>query len=646
MPGKGVFPCYTKALLWALPAICAVQVSVDAGSRRFIGGVSTLDRKKYFNMHGGPQDSAFTADDIALISGQYRANVGRGFVFSARMAECEEDPDRPGYVLKSSLLSRCAKYPPALNGWPAESVDFVHSSKTAQLYSNGCGGSTKGFVPGSPNATADFFSAFYDACMFPTSAGRYLVEVANECNVKTSKCNTTWDNMVDQHIAVADRLARDFPPPAPTPVVCGPTAAFPMYQLNNFSLWGAVMAPFIAKAAKSSVACLSVHYYDTYNNTAAIDADPHAAPESMRTGANVEALMDLQESASAALRGGKPYPMLISEYGTGFKNKPTVYSPSHEWWIIRGVNGKLLSFMERPDRFLKSIPFIVSKATWYSEGNYSYPYPFVLWRRDPPGPYEQTYLHLFYRFWANVEGDRVVTGSSDADVQVRAFDNKTHLFVVVNNLGQDSAVDVSAAWKGLSAAPARVERARLFFDETAGAPSLIEEELPAPPASFTLQKAEIQLYTLQKVPADTESALAMVRETTLYSDTTLASLWSGRSVFRFSVPLESNGTALGGHIRIALGGDAKTIVSLGASGSIGVSLNGKSLDVNTTTQIAGSVTGISKDDSFFGALAVPFTDQLPGNTTAIVTCASDMATCSNLTVASAVLVVKFRAAED
>ena len=120
---------------------------------------------------------------------------------------------------------------------------MVHSSKTEQLYANGCGTTPRGFVPGSPDATADFFSLFYQHCMYPTAKQRYLVEVANECNVKTAACNTTFENMIQQHIAVSTRLAqqqkhaRKSGIQLPRAVVCGPTAAYPEYQLQNFTLW-------------------------------------------------------------------------------------------------------------------------------------------------------------------------------------------------------------------------------------------------------------------------------------------------------------------------------------------------------------------------------------------------------------------------
>ena len=81
-------------------------------------------------------------------------------------------------------------------------------------------------------------------------------------------------------------------------------------------------------------------------------------------------------------------PLLVSEYGSGFKGTPR-YTAGHDWWILRGVTAKLMEFLDRPDRIIKALPFIVGKATWSapSRGNNgSHSNPWVLWRTmRPPG---------------------------------------------------------------------------------------------------------------------------------------------------------------------------------------------------------------------------------------------------------------------
>jgi len=55
---------------------------------------------------------------------------------------------------------------------------------------------------------------------------------------------------------------------------------------------------------------------------------------------------------------GKILPQLVSEYGAAFSNKEvdgtTKYEPIHDWWILKGVVGKLMQFISRPDNILKA----------------------------------------------------------------------------------------------------------------------------------------------------------------------------------------------------------------------------------------------------------------------------------------------------
>ena len=63
-------------------------------------------------------------------------------------------------------------------------------------------------MPGSSDATADFFSQFVRHCMKPSLATRALIEVANECDVKYTTpyrlgCNISWAGMIELHVAGA-----------------------------------------------------------------------------------------------------------------------------------------------------------------------------------------------------------------------------------------------------------------------------------------------------------------------------------------------------------------------------------------------------------------------------------------------------------
>ena len=131
----------------------------------------------------------------------------------------------------------------------------------------------------------------------------------NECNVKVSRCNTTWSEMVALHVAVADALhaAAAAEPSSPAPLICGPTAAFPEYQSKGFHGWrpGGMFHDFVTGAG-GSMDCFSVHLYSTFHSDPHWNEppDPYTANFSTHSGSNLLATLDLQEVATAALRPG------------------------------------------------------------------------------------------------------------------------------------------------------------------------------------------------------------------------------------------------------------------------------------------------------------------------------------------------------
>jgi hypothetical protein len=247
----------------------APVLSANPFVKRSIGGVRAFDRAKWFNIHGNPEDSEWTAEDVATFSGLYRAHLGRAFSVTSRMKEwagVQEDPLRPGYAEPSSLADSCDMFPGSLKHWPIEAVDVVVSAKTEGLFANGCGLEAPApFVPGSFDAAAEFFSRFAASCLTPSKASRVLIEVGNECDIKYTTswrpgCNVSWAGMVELHAMVADRVHADaaamgYPR---EPLVCGPTTAWPEFQLNDFADFREKLGPFIEGAGRS-VDCISTH---------------------------------------------------------------------------------------------------------------------------------------------------------------------------------------------------------------------------------------------------------------------------------------------------------------------------------------------------------------------------------------------------
>eukprot|EP01050_Picozoa_sp_SAG11_P016527 SAG11_NODE_2264_length_3606_cov_1.320217_1_plen_1087_part_00 len=631
-------------------------VLLQPSTRRTIGGGhAALDRLKWFGGHWGPSGGEdWRPQDFEQFGpAGYRAHPGRGFVVSGAMSQCKEDPARPGFVDRQSLVSHCASHPASTGMWPVEAVDMIHSSKTGQLYANSCKGPMgpppQGFMPGSHAATAEFFALFYAHCMYPTNQSRYLMEVANECNVKIwgNDCNTTWPEMVRMHIAVADAVhsaADGMHGSMPRPLICGPTAAFPQYEMNNFSDWrsNGTFGEFAA-AAVGHMDCLSVHFYDTYiPESDEEDTDPFSGNFTVHLGGNLLAELDLQEAATARLsaNGRTPMPLLVSEYGGGFKGTPR-YTAGHDWWVLRAVTGKLMHFLDRPDRILKALPFIVGKATWNAASkanNGSHSYPWLLWRTvtptgaDPESTtvFLETHLHKWFELFADLDGERFLAHSDDATVQVQAFRSANRWQVVLNNLAfsEDSGTTVQLHWDDellgdeLHVVPvvsAQVQR--LHWNETAGSPLLDDQTLPSMvlPTQLELRPAEALILTVETAVPLTNNdhqsrTVRTVDETTFYSERILHPLPSTKAsaepyLFTETIVNSSSQAVTFMRVRVGFGGTASSLEDSEkayhvAAAAMNVEVDGVACTVDYSKQVAGPLHINKKDFTYLTAIDV------------------------------------------
>lgn len=412
--------------------------------------------------------------------------------------------------------------------------------------------------------------------------------------------------MIARHVAIADAVHAAFP--RATHLVGGPTAAFPEEESRLFSHWDAVMRPFIDQAGPH-VDYLSIHLYDTYGN--AMDTDPQNFTD--RTGSNVDAILDLHEAYATATLG-RVLPHSVSEYGSGFKTKGFGYRPAHDWMILRGVAGKLMQLLARPDRMLKAVPFVCTKATWLSYADNA-SYPWVLWRdlnhtgtgpsRPATAVWAPTHLWKFYALWANVTGHRVRAASSDANVQVNAYlDGAGVARICINNLRRDKAnvtLDLAAFGVGAGAgAGAGVvwHRARLYWDSDAGAPALqVQPEVAGPlPRLIVLLPNEATILSAQGLGFPRDGPPTLV-ERTAYSNRTVINITAGEPQ-DFAVPAPAGEYA---YAAIRLGFSQSTAEPV----VLQLAVNGVACNVNPATQIAGRLERSPSTGERFASIVVP-----------------------------------------
>ena len=394
---------------------------------------------------------------------------------------------------------------------------------------------------------------------------------------------------------------------------------------------------------------------------------------SWRTGSNMDAILDLLEN-HAVVTVGKVLPHLVSEFGALWNDvamnnghsKRVVYFARHDWQLMCSVMAMTLQMMQRTDRILKAVPFIVNRAAWWQYAfveNGRYAYPFSLFRYNVTGEEEwnPTYLRLYYDFWSGVEGELIVSTSSAANVLTQAFCSveRESIFVVVHSLA-DTAVGAAVEWPAeLSSvvfASSNITRLQWVGDDaTDGVPSLRRERLgDGLPRSISLEARETVLLhfagpSVRDVCASTAGGIE--DERTYYSNATITPLPSGEAAafaFELDGSQELAETMRRSTLRVGLSGTVAAYdAAIGAAaGTLEVLVNGARVPIELDGMMAGGGGKLhvsQSDERFFGAFSVSFSPDVlsSGGGRATVVLNNTMAAWSgnDFTVSSAMLVV-------
>lgn len=454
-----------------VPPTNQVSVTADLTRQLFIGGVSTFNRDQFINWHTSGSSSEFSASEAAAMFDVNKTYVGRsvGGMQWIRKQVPQEDPSRPGYVDVAALTTYCQNNQDApVNDWPWQKgryQSFVETDHT-QIFP---GQSTPGyFNPTNYAAAAEWASVVWSNKWTDPVRPRYY-EPINEPFVHATAMGTTPQGIVDFYEAMIDRLHAD----VPALQVGGPCSAYPVFSLNNYDHFRQRVGLYIDQVGLKTD-FISWHIYSTFVDGQDLEPDS--------VGANSDWQLDLVENY-AKNQTGRDIPIVISEYGGGYKNHESspqwsTYSPERDWHILKSVMGKTMTFNERPDRIAKAIPFISGKATWYAgyqTDPENTPYPFVAYRKVA-GVWQPTHLKKFYDFWRNVEGDHFPVSTSDPDLQAHLFVTNNLASLCLHNADytETSVLDISALLgSGVSVQSASMTH--LYFD---GTTPILDELVP------------------------------------------------------------------------------------------------------------------------------------------------------------------------
>ncbi|SFB97565.1 Ricin-type beta-trefoil lectin domain-containing protein [Microbulbifer thermotolerans] len=400
--------------------LSAPMVSIDLTAEKKIGGVSSLDRSKYFNLHSTHASAGMTESELDYLVNHLNIGYGRQFW-------------SPFSVYKGN-----APYPSeafAKENGP-KNISNTKKNPKYRFFSN------RVVVTDHPKAVfvanedptkgakwaANYFKYYFDDETRPK-----FYEPINEPFVHADEFGIDDDIARKQITNLYKEIGKEFDRQNIDTKVLGYASAWPSLELWDFDHFNSRMKMFMDEAGPYMDG-FSLHLYDGVNVTGA---------NSQRSGSNLEAILDLVETYSY-VKWNKIKPLAITEYGGIEEGYGDTYSDVKSVQSIRSINHMLFQLMERQDRLLTSIPFISDKSAWhYSAENNWEPYVAVLLRPDKnsivngkPTRFIWTPRVHFYQLWSEVKGKRAYAVSDNPDIQVQAFVSGSKAYVALNSLSE------------------------------------------------------------------------------------------------------------------------------------------------------------------------------------------------------------------
>jgi hypothetical protein len=400
-------------------------ITIDHKTKRYIGDVSTLNRSKYTNGHFLNRN---TDADFNTFKTTY--NIPSSYIGSRSFWN-------PFHLVKDGVIPNITK-----NKFGVRSVDqgFVATGTENNLFYDKTKDYSTEDISAFSAQAADYVARNYrDNWNFVPN----YIEPLNEPMVHavdhypegrqtpqiyiTSKIDAVITKMCQYHKDLGQAIHNL--PELQNMKVMGYASAFPEFEGNDFTTWNKRYKKFI-DIAGADVDVFSVHLYDGsgINNSGG-----------RRSGSNSEAILDIIETYSY-IALGKVKPIAITEYGrlvpnqTGWSNSSGTsnYEPITNAQAVRSQIHMVMNFMERADHLELAIPFNVDtrdKTSQFSKSS--------IWINNS-GTIELSQRKFFYEMLKDLKGDRVRIKSTNVDVQTQAFVDGNQLFILLNNLNDNT----------------------------------------------------------------------------------------------------------------------------------------------------------------------------------------------------------------
>ncbi len=543
------------------PPSVVVDINVDV--KHLLGDNSTFEREKFITIHSGPTEgdwngNNFTPDLKDHFLNGYDVYMGRntGSITWTLNNQAVQDPARPGHVSASNMQALGLS---SRNNYEARTTLHPYEARNnlilcAQLHPFWPDGKLthKGWALSQSDSSEEPFGTATGEYMglylknFFGSQGQphpAFVEIINEPLWDLVTNGTTPPAKIfDFHNNVANAI-RDIQPGIP---IGGYVAAFTDFEVRDFERWNERWKLFIDMAG-SNMDFFSFHMYDF----------PSIGGKQLyRKGSKMEATFDMLEQYSMITLGAVK-PILISEYGAqthDYNNDP--WTPYRDWLRLKSINSMVMQYMERSNHILSTIPFTVVKAEWGRNPTTGIPYGPRLMRQafeadgETGEQWVYTDLVKFYQLWADVNGSRVDSKSTDVDILTDAFVDGNTAYVIVNNL-EFNPRNIGFSTMGADSNPIRQVTVKHLHLK--GSTPILDTSIFAEiPVSIILGSEATAIMEVQY-----ENPVAIPdssREVKLYADTYLKDISSGNQlIFNINGITKANwGEAV---LRLGLGRD-------------------------------------------------------------------------------------------
>lgn len=413
--------------------------------RHTVGGASEFDRSKYINAHSHLAEPDWLGEAELLDTLMTDLNVYFGRDNGSMiefLQNADEDPDRPGYVDPDYLK---------VAGRLHRNITYGNRHASKHKYDDHnnvmIGGQPHAFLPNPGEEATDWELGGADA--IGEYMGRFLNEFYREEEESPKQgqsrprfveiLNEPLYHFIDGHRSEerSPKSIFDFHNDTAQAIrrhndevlIGGPTIAFPILEERDFSRWDERMKLFIDTSGEY-MDFYSLHFYD-FNNRGDWGRDDYK-------GSRLEATLDMLEHYSQ-LRLGEVKPFLISEYGgRDHKLENRAWTALRDWHFLKATTPLTMQFLDRPDRILKSIPFITAKAEWGRKNGVPYNRRLLHQKKERPGQMGDdwmfTDLVMFYELWSDVNGIRVNSTSSNPDVLLDCYVDSNKAYVILSNL--------------------------------------------------------------------------------------------------------------------------------------------------------------------------------------------------------------------